>query len=78
MTDKKKFAIYWDFGHGSYDTEIIEAENEEEAGKIAYENWRQTMEDNADYGVVEAPEGATNFECSRMGKAFYDDDGNEI
>jgi hypothetical protein len=76
---KKKFAIYWDCGYGSYETEIIEAENQEAAEKAAYEAWRQAAEDNSDYGVKEAPEDAETSKYDRgHGLTFYDEDGEEV
>lgn len=45
------YIIEWDAGYGmSYDE--VEAENREEASKIAYENWREDSESQAVHSVV--------------------------
>ena len=47
----KKWIITWDSGYGNNYSEV-EAETEEEAGKIAYEEWQEESEANANYGVI--------------------------
>lgn len=48
----KKYIISWNVGYGdSY--EVVEAENMEEANKMAYEAWRDEAETNADYKAEE-------------------------
>jgi hypothetical protein len=47
----KKFIIKWNAGYGENYIEI-EAENEEKAIERAYEEWKEDVECNADYGVV--------------------------
>lgn len=44
----EKYIIIWDIGYGD-NAEIIEAENQDEANKSAYESWREDIENNADY-----------------------------
>ena len=47
-----KFIIKWNAGYGdNYD--VIEAKNQEEAQKAAYEEWREEVESNAEYGAME-------------------------
>lgn len=43
-----KFIIMHNAGYGET-TDVIEADNQEEADKIAYENWREEAESNAYY-----------------------------
>lgn len=43
-----KWIIIWDAGYGE-EAEIIEAKNEVEADKAAYEAWLNEVENNADY-----------------------------
>ena len=47
----KKYIIKYDCGDGP-NYEEIEAKNEEEALKVAYEAWREDAEWQADYGVL--------------------------
>jgi len=46
-----KFIISWDAGYGDSHEEV-DVENEEEALKWAYENWKEEAESSAVYGVV--------------------------
>lgn len=43
-----KWIITWDTGFGA-SSEVVEAADEDQATKMAYEAWRQQAEDNADY-----------------------------
>jgi hypothetical protein len=45
-----KFIITWDTRFGP-SSEVIEAADQEQANKFAYEAWRQQAEDNADYNA---------------------------
>ncbi len=46
-----KYIIRYDYGYGeNYD--CVEASNEEEAENLAYLEWREGAESNADYCVV--------------------------
>ena len=45
-----KFIIIWDAGYGDT-AEVIDAENEAAAEKIAYESWREDAESNANYSA---------------------------
>lgn len=45
-----KFIITWDTGYGP-SSEVVEAADEDQATKKAYEAWRQQAEDNADYSA---------------------------
>jgi len=47
-----KYIIQWNTGYGD-DHEVIEAENQEEADKIAYEAWHEEAQNNADYSAME-------------------------
>jgi hypothetical protein len=47
----KNYIIEWDAGYGNKYKEI-EADNAEEAEKIAYEQWREDAESQARYGVI--------------------------
>ena len=73
-----RYGIYWDIGYGSYDADIIEADDKEAARKIAYEKWKQAAEDNADYGFKVAPVEAVRAEHDQDGTVFYHEDGLEI
>lgn len=47
-----KYIIRWDIGYGcSY--KIVEADDEDEAQDLAYEQWREDAENSADYGILE-------------------------
>ena len=48
----KKFIIYHDVGHGM-EYQEIEEESLNEALAEAYESWREAVESDAIYGVVE-------------------------
>ncbi len=46
-----RFIIKYDYGYGeNYD--CVEANNEEEAEQLAYLEWREGAEAQADYGIV--------------------------
>ncbi len=46
-----KFIIKYDYGYGeSYD--CVEADSRDEAENIAYIEWKEGAEANADYGVI--------------------------
>ncbi len=46
-----EYIIEWNAGYGtSYD--VVEAENKEEAAIMAYDQWKEEAESNADYGVT--------------------------
>lgn len=46
-----EYIIEWNAGYGkNYD--IVEAKNKEEADKMAYEQWRDDAESNAEYGTI--------------------------
>ena len=47
----KKYIIKWNCGYGDSYAEV-EAENEDKATGLAYEEWREEAERNADYSVV--------------------------
>ena len=48
----KKVIIHWNTGYGaSY--EVVEVEEDQEAEDLAYENWREEAESNAEYGIME-------------------------
>ena len=49
--DMEKFIIIWNAGYGD-NAETIEAENQDIANDIAYENWREDAENQADYRAV--------------------------
>jgi len=56
-----KYIIKWNTGFDE-SAEVIEANNEEEANKIAYEAWREEAENNADYSAEEyTEEEAENY-----------------
>ena len=56
-----KYIIKWNIGYGE-SSEVIEAENEDEANKIAYEKWREEAENQADYSAEEyTQEEAENY-----------------
>jgi hypothetical protein len=46
-----EFIIEWDAGYGT-NYKIVECDTEAEAGEVAYQEWREEAEMNADYGVV--------------------------
>lgn len=46
-----EYIIRWNVGYGN-GYQLVDAENEEEAKKIAYKVWRWDAENNANYGVV--------------------------
>ena len=46
-----KFIIRWNAGYGD-DYEVVEAENAEQAQNMAYEQWREDAESNADYEAM--------------------------
>ena len=50
---KKKYRIWWNAGYGE-SSDVIEAETEEEAEQIAYQNWLYDAESEADYGAKES------------------------
>lgn len=45
------YIVKWNIGYGD-NYEEVEAENEDKANELAYENWREEAENNADYGVL--------------------------
>lgn len=45
-----KFIITWDGGYGDV-SEVVEAENLDKAVDIAYEQWKEEVESNANYGA---------------------------
>lgn len=45
-----KYLVKYNAGYGE-ETEIIEAENQDEATKTSYEVWREAAENNADYSA---------------------------
>jgi hypothetical protein len=47
----KKYIIYWDAGYGNNYSEV-DAESEDKAVEMAYEEWKEEAESQADYGVV--------------------------
>ncbi|GEM_PF-2467235 len=47
-----KFIITWNAGYGD-SAAVIEAESHAAASLVAYENWRDEAESNADYGAEE-------------------------
>ena len=47
----KQWIIQWDSGYGKSYAEV-DAETEEEACKIAYSEWQEEAESNAEYGVL--------------------------
>ena len=51
----KEYIIRWNIGYGD-DYELIDAKDQEEAEKIAYEMWRDEVENSADYEAMEATE----------------------
>ena len=56
-----KYIIRWNTGYGD-SAEVVEAENIDEAYKIAYEQWRDEAEGNADYSAEEyTKEEAENY-----------------
>jgi len=47
-----KFIIKWDAGYGTnYD--VIDAVSLEDAQRVAYEQWKEEVESNADYDAME-------------------------
>lgn len=46
-----KWIIKWDTGYGA-DYAVVEAADEDQAANLAYEAWRQQVEDNADYEAL--------------------------
>lgn len=46
-----KYIIYWDAGYGKNHSEV-EADSHDEAVDMAYEEWKEEAESNADYGVI--------------------------
>ncbi len=44
------FIISWDAGYGAVHMEV-DAENEEEAEKMAYQEWKEDVESNAKYSA---------------------------
>ena len=47
-----KFIIKWDAGYGE-SAEVVDAENIEKAQKLAYEYWKEDVENNANYSAEE-------------------------
>jgi len=47
-----RFVIRWELGNYGDNYEIVEAENHDEAEKMAYEKWREEAEEGADYECV--------------------------
>lgn len=45
-----KFIIKWDIGYGP-NVETVEADDQDQASRIAYERWREDCENNADYSA---------------------------
>jgi len=65
----KQYLISWNAGYGtSYD--VVEAENEKQAGILAYESWRDEAESQADYDAEEANYG--NLENVGLDPKDYD------
>ena len=58
-----KFIIQWEVGYGSVDSEVVDAENEDEAGRIAYERWRFSAEE----GVVYSAEAYSEEKAEELG-----------
>ena len=46
-----KFIIKWNAGYGDEYAEI-DADTEDEATAYAYDQWKEDVESNADYGVI--------------------------
>jgi len=46
-----EYLIRWNTGYGNMH-EVVEAESQEEANKIAYEIWREDVESEADYDAA--------------------------
>jgi hypothetical protein len=72
------FAIAWDLGDGSFDTEVIEAESLEKAQDCAYDAWRQAAEDRAEYSATPCGPLVDNVEYSDGEFSFYNADGDEL
>jgi hypothetical protein len=53
-----KFVIAWDCGYGSKDARVVEAVDHDAAQKLAYDAWRDSAENNADYEAVPYSEDA--------------------
>lgn len=51
----KQYIITWDLGYGE-SAELIEADSYDKALEIAYLQWKDEAESQADYGVLEATE----------------------
>ena len=47
----KKYIIMWDYGYGE-EYEEVETESEEEAQEIAYQNWKEGAEGQANYAII--------------------------
>ncbi len=47
-----KFIINWNAGYGAT-YEVVEADNHDEAMTLAYEQWNEDAQNNAEYGVEE-------------------------
>lgn len=47
----KKYLIKFNAGFGE-ETEVVEAETQEEATTAAYDAWRESAENNADYEAI--------------------------
>lgn len=46
-----KYIIKWDVGYGP-NFDVVDAVDEDAATNMAYEEWREEAEQNADYGAV--------------------------
>ena len=51
----KEYIIFWDAGYGKQ-YECVEVKSEEDAESYAYEQWREEVESNAEYGAMLATE----------------------